>query len=83
MFETQVRCTGASLSFQLAGIFGNAPAPIIATELLLSYNSSWPVVVYMAVFLILMIICVTLSRETAHIDLGASVANGKLANAAA
>jgi metabolite-proton symporter len=83
MFETRVRCTGASLSFQLAGIFGNAPAPIIATELLLAYNSSWPVVVYMAAFLILMIICVALSRETAHIDLGASVANGKLGNAAA
>jgi metabolite-proton symporter len=83
MFETRVRCTGASLSFQLAGIFGNAPAPIIATELLLAYNSSWPVVVYMAAFLVLMIICVALSRETAHIDLGASVANGKLANAAA
>jgi hypothetical protein len=37
----------------------------------------------MAAFLVLMIICVALSRETAHIDLGASVANGKLANAAA
>jgi len=34
LFDTRVRCTGASVSFQLAGIFGNAPAPLIATGLL-------------------------------------------------
>jgi metabolite-proton symporter len=82
MFDTRVRCTGASLSFQLAGIFGNAPAPIIATQLILAYNSPWPVTFYMAAALLLMIVCVALSAETAHADLavtGNSEDSGELA----
>jgi metabolite-proton symporter len=83
MFETRVRCTGASLSFQLAGILGNAPAPIIATQLLLAYNSPWPVTIYMVAFLLLMIICVAISFESAHIDLSLTGDIKELSKAAA
>ena len=83
MFETRVRCTGASLSFQLAGIFGNAPAPLIATQLILAYNSPWPVTLYMAAFLLLMIFCVVLSSETAHADLAVTGDSGELSKAPA
>jgi len=69
MFDTRVRCTGASVSFQLAGIFGNAPPPLIATGLLAAYASSLPVSLYVSASLILVVVCVLMARETAHIDL--------------
>jgi metabolite-proton symporter len=75
MFETRVRCTGASLSFQLAGIFGNAPAPLIATQLLLIFNSPWPVAFYMSAFLLLVIFCVRLAPETVHANLASITAS--------
>jgi metabolite-proton symporter len=70
MFDTRVRCTGASVSFQLAGIFGNAPAPLIATQLLAIFNSSVPVSLYVSASLILVAVCALLAKDTAHIDLG-------------
>jgi MFS family permease len=75
MFETRVRCTGASLSFQLAGIFGNAPAPLIATQLLLIFNSPWPAAFYMSAFLLLVIFCVRLAPETVHANLASITAS--------
>jgi hypothetical protein len=69
MFDTRVRCTGASVSFQLAGIFGNAPAPLIATGLLAAYNSSLPVSIYVSASLLLVVACALMAPETAHIDL--------------
>lgn len=70
MFATRVRCTGASISFQLAGVFGNAPAPLIATGLLATFNSTLPISLYVSASLVLVVICVALSRETRSIDLG-------------
>jgi MFS family permease len=69
MFETRVRCTGASLSFQLAGLFGNALIPIVAVQLLTAFNSPWPISIYLAGFLLLMVACVAATPETAHVDL--------------
>lgn len=71
MFETRVRYTGASLSFQLAGILGNAPAPLIATQFMLIFTSPWPLAFYLAAFLLLAMVSVAMSPETVHIDLSA------------
>jgi len=38
LYPTEVRYTGASLSFNLAGILGAAPAPYVATQLAASYG---------------------------------------------
>ncbi|KAB7764821.1 MFS transporter [Xanthomonas maliensis] len=38
LYPTEVRYTGASLSFNLAGILGAAPAPYVATELATRYG---------------------------------------------
>lgn len=69
MFETRVRCTGASLSFQLAGLLGNALIPIVATQLVIKFNSPWPVAIYLTFWLVLMIACVAAVPETVHADL--------------
>lgn len=69
MFPTRVRCTGASIGFQGAGIFGGAPAPLIAVPLVASFGSTTPVAVYLALALALVVISVLAARETAHIGL--------------
>ena len=75
MFPTKVRYTGASMGYQLAGIFGGALAPIISVALLDRFDTSIAVSVYAVVMLIVTIICVLLAPETSKIDLHADPAN--------
>jgi len=69
MYPTRVRCSGATIGFQAAGIFGGAPAPLIAVPLVAYFGSSTPVAIYLALALVLVVISVLAARETAHIDL--------------
>lgn len=69
MFPTPVRCTGSSIGFQLAGIFGGAPAPLIAVPLVAAFGSSLPVSIYLAASLALIVVCVLAAPETAHKNL--------------
>jgi len=71
MFPTRVRYTGASLGFQGASVFGGALAPVITTWLLGLSQSSWPIQLYVILFLLLLVFCVYLADETAHKDLKA------------
>jgi metabolite-proton symporter len=71
MFPTQVRYTGASMGYQLAGVIGGALAPIIATALLSRYDTSLVVSLYAVVVLAITILCVVIARETAKADLDA------------
>jgi len=71
MFPTQVRYSGASMGYQLAGVVGGALAPIIATALLDAYDSSVLVSIYSGAVLVLTIVSVAIARETAHVDIDA------------
>ncbi|TWF74927.1 metabolite-proton symporter [Pseudonocardia hierapolitana] len=71
MFPTQVRYSGASMGYQLAGVIGGALAPIIATALLSRYDTSLVVSLYAVVVLAITIMCVVIARETAKADLDA------------
>jgi metabolite-proton symporter len=71
MFPTQVRYSGASMGYQLAGVVGGALAPIIATALLKSYDSSVVVSLYATVVLAVTVLCVLVAKETARTDLDA------------
>ncbi len=56
---------------------GNALIPIVAVQLLTAFNSPWPISIYLAGFLLLMVACVAATPETAHVDL-ARVRSGEL-----
>jgi metabolite-proton symporter len=71
MFPTQVRYSGASMGYQLAGVIGGALAPIIATALLSRYDTSLVVSLYAVVALAITVLCVVIARETAKADLDA------------
>jgi MFS family permease len=67
LFPTAVRYTGASLSFNLAGIFGASLAPSIATWLATRYGFS-SVGYYLSASAVLTLAGLLLSRETRDTD---------------
>ncbi len=71
MFPAQVRYSGASMGYQLAGVVGGALAPIVATALLSSFHSSVAVSVYTGAVLLLTVACVAIAKETAKVDIDA------------
>jgi metabolite-proton symporter len=71
MFPTQVRYSGASMGYQLAGVMGGALAPIIATALLSQYDSALAVSIYATVTLAITVLCVLVAKETSRSDLDA------------
>ncbi len=68
LFGTRVRYSGASLSYQLAGIFGGALAPIIATALLAAGGTNL-VGLYTAALCALSVVCYYLAAETYRRDI--------------
>lgn len=65
LFPTRVRYTGASVTYNLAGILGASGAPYIAQELA-SYGGIGFVGLYLAVAAVLSFVAVLAMRETAH-----------------
>ncbi|GAA3641799.1 MFS transporter [Microlunatus ginsengisoli] len=74
MFPTQVRYTGASMGYQLAGILGGALAPIISVALLDRFDTSVVVSIYAVAMLLVTIVCVFVAPETSKADLSAEAA---------
>ncbi len=68
LFPTAVRYTGASLTFNMAGIFGASLAPYIATWLATHYGLQF-VGYYLAVAALLTLAALVLTRETKDDDL--------------
>lgn len=61
-FPTSVRYTGASMTFNLAGIFGASLAPYIATWLATNYSLSF-VGYYLIAAAAITLVCILLSKE--------------------
>jgi metabolite-proton symporter len=69
LFSTQVRYSGASLGYQIAGVLGGALAPIISISLLDGFGSALPVSLYVLAGLLITLVSVWLAPETSRIDL--------------
>jgi hypothetical protein len=69
MFATRMRYSGASIGAQFASVAAGAPAPLIATALLSSYDSSTPVSLYVIGAVVLTLIAVGFAKETRDRDL--------------
>ncbi|MBB6628683.1 MHS family MFS transporter [Nocardioides sp. KIGAM211] len=66
LFGTSVRCTGASVGYQLASIFAGAMAPIIALKLLgdVGDGNTTAVGIYVAIASVITIVAVLFAKET-------------------
>jgi MFS family permease len=69
LFSTHVRYSGASLGYQSGAILGGALAPIIATALLATYDSTIGISIYIAIACAVTILSVYLLTETHTSDL--------------
>jgi MHS family shikimate/dehydroshikimate transporter-like MFS transporter len=70
LFETRVRYSGISFGYQMAGLFGGAPAPLICTALVhWAGGASWPVATYSAAsaFITFVAVCFASKSERAAI----------------
>ena len=69
LFSTHVRYSGASLGYQIGAILGGALAPIIATAIYATYNSTVGISIYIAIACALTLLSVFLLSETYKTDL--------------
>ena len=68
LFGTRVRYSGASVSYQVSGIFGGALAPLIATWLY-PQGGTTLIAVYVAALCALSVVCYALAAETYRKDI--------------
>ena len=57
LFPANIRYTGASLPYQLAGVITSGPAPLIATSLFLAFGSTLPIAAYIGVTALISLVC--------------------------
>jgi MFS family permease len=69
MFATRMRYSGASIGAQFASVVAGAPAPLIATALLVEYDGSTMVSLYLLGAVVITVIALLAARETRHRDL--------------
>ena len=80
LFSTHVRYSGASLGYQIGAILGGALAPIVATALYATYESTVGISIYIAIACALTLISVLLLNETYKADLQEDPAANAAAN---
>lgn len=66
MFSTRVRYSGASVSYQLAGVLGAALGPIIAASLIEATGSGYAIAGYIAAVAAISLVSIALIREPRH-----------------
>jgi metabolite-proton symporter len=70
LFPTKIRYTGASVGYQLAGVFaGGVSLPLATYMLIRSHNQSWPVALYIISFSVITIIATLIVKETYKKDI--------------
>ena len=64
LFAPRMRCSGISLGYQIAGMLGGAPAPIIATYLIhWSSGATWSIATYLAASSLITLVAVYVASK--------------------
>jgi metabolite-proton symporter len=66
LFPTELRYSGASMGYQLAGVLGGGIAPIVAIALVRAFGTSLAVSVYLLAMMALTLLALALAREGAE-----------------
>jgi MFS family permease len=70
LFPARLRYSGISFSYQLAGVLGGAPAPIIATSVIQwAGGAAWPVATYVTVNALISLVAICLASERYRADI--------------
>jgi MFS transporter, MHS family, shikimate and dehydroshikimate transport protein len=73
LFDTEYRCSGTSLGYNIALSTGGGPAPFIATALVAAAGTWWPVSLYLIGAAVITLVSVIAVHETRHRDLSDSL----------
>jgi hypothetical protein len=68
-FSPDVRYTGISLGYQVGAALIGGPAPLIATALLIKYDSYIAVGVFIMIIAVISLIAVSFARDRSGVDL--------------
>jgi metabolite-proton symporter len=68
LFSTELRYSGASLGYQIAGVMGGGIAPIISIALVQAFHTPFAVSGYVLVTLVLTLLALRLAPETSYIN---------------
>jgi MFS family permease len=71
LFSTRLRYSGASMGYQIAGIFGGALAPIISIKLVQVTGTAFAVSAYVLLALLITLVALWFAPETSRVDLHA------------
>jgi metabolite-proton symporter len=66
LFSTELRYSGASMGYQLAGVLGGGIAPIVAIALVDAFGTAYAVSVYVLAMLLLTLAALAVAPETAE-----------------
>lgn len=69
IFPTQLRYSGAGISYTIGGLAFSAPVPFVSAALLDHFHASWPLSVYIVVGGLLTLVAVGVSRESVNDDI--------------
>ena len=70
LFPASIRYSGVSISYAIGAILGGAFAPLISQALVQATGTSWSVVIYLGVMLLLAMTATLILRDRSGIDLG-------------
>lgn len=70
LFSTRLRCTGSSISYQLASPLAGGLAPLIAAFLIKAFpDQYWPLAAYIVLICLISLLCVHRLAETSRKDI--------------
>ncbi|MEV6674139.1 MFS transporter [Streptomyces sp. NPDC051162] len=76
LYEPRVRCTGAAVGYNLAGVLGGAVTPLVATAVARGDGPPWGVAAYLTALALLSLGCFALLPETRPVTAGSPAAEG-------
>lgn len=82
LFPARVRYSGVSLGYNMVGILGGAPTPMIATALTKWAGASWPAATYLAAMSLVSLVSVYLASERFRVAIHELVRSGAASTAA-
>ena len=68
-FPPRLRYSGASIGYQLASIIAGGPAPFIATWLFVTFNSTFPIGIYIVICAVISVIATALLPDYTNRDI--------------
>jgi nitrate/nitrite transporter NarK len=66
LFATELRYSGASMGYQLAGVLGGGIAPIVAIALVRATGTAYAVSVYVLAMVVLTLVALAVAPETSE-----------------